>query len=119
MSVSLRILLYGLGLLISLDAVAQESISEIIKEKNLNRVVVASCTPRTHEPIFQDTIRQVGLNFYLFELANIRDQCSWVHRDFPGRLVRLEAGPHLGHGIVLVCRRLWLSFSHRHLYPRR
>jgi heterodisulfide reductase subunit A-like polyferredoxin len=50
-----------------------------VKELNLNRVVVASCTPRTHEPLFRDTIREVGLNPYLFEMANIRDQCSWVH----------------------------------------
>jgi heterodisulfide reductase subunit A-like polyferredoxin len=54
-------------------------IQERAKELNLNRVVVASCTPRTHEPLFRDTIREVGLNPYLFEMANIRDQCSWVH----------------------------------------
>ena len=54
-------------------------IQERIKELALNRVVVASCTPRTHEPLFRDTIREVGLNPYLFEMANIRDQCSWVH----------------------------------------
>lgn len=57
----------------------QELIKQAIKEHNLNRVVVASCTPRTHEPLFQDTIRQAGLNPFLFEMANIRDQCSWVH----------------------------------------
>ncbi|MDY6893581.1 MAG: NAD(P)-binding protein [Chloroflexota bacterium] len=57
----------------------QTKIVEIIKENNLNRVVVASCSPRTHEPLFQDTIREAGLNKYLFEMANIRDQCSWVH----------------------------------------
>jgi heterodisulfide reductase subunit A len=54
-------------------------IQERVKELNLNRVIVASCTPRTHEPLFRDTIREVGLNPYLFEMANIRDQCSWVH----------------------------------------
>ena len=54
-------------------------IQERVKEFNLNRVLVASCTPRTHEPLFRDTIREVGLNPYLFEMANIRDQCSWVH----------------------------------------
>ncbi|NWF93552.1 MAG: FAD-dependent oxidoreductase, partial [Syntrophaceae bacterium] len=54
-------------------------IQERVRELNLNRVVVASCTPRTHEPLFRDTIREVGLNPYLFEMANIRDQCSWVH----------------------------------------
>jgi heterodisulfide reductase subunit A len=51
----------------------------MIEEHQLNRVVVASCTPRTHEPLFQDTIREAGLNRYLFDMANIRDQCSWVH----------------------------------------
>ncbi|MGQ9539357.1 MAG: FAD-dependent oxidoreductase, partial [Candidatus Bathycorpusculaceae bacterium] len=49
----------------------------------LNRVVVASCTPRTHEPLFRETIREAGLNPYLFEMANIRDQCSWVHMHEP------------------------------------
>jgi heterodisulfide reductase subunit A len=61
----------------------QANIQAAIEEYNLNRVVVASCTPRTHERLFQNTIREAGLNFYLFEMANIRDQCSWVHRDFP------------------------------------
>ena len=56
-----------------------EIIKERIKEHRLNRVVVAACTPRTHEPIFQETIRQAGLNPYLFQMANIRNQCSWVH----------------------------------------
>ncbi|MBN1188989.1 MAG: FAD-dependent oxidoreductase [Dehalococcoidales bacterium] len=57
----------------------QTRVIKAIQEKNLNRVVVASCSPRTHEPLFQDTIREGGLNKYLFEMANIRDQCSWVH----------------------------------------
>ena len=61
----------------------QERIKAMIKEHNLNRVVVASCSPRTHEPLFQETIREAGLNRYLFEMTNIRDQCSWVHRDRP------------------------------------
>ncbi|MCJ7832044.1 MAG: FAD-dependent oxidoreductase, partial [Actinobacteria bacterium] len=58
-------------------------IKEMVGEHDLNRVVVASCTPRTHEPIFQDTLREAGLNPFLFEMANIRDQASWVHRDEP------------------------------------
>ena len=58
----------------------QKKIKEMIDEHDLNRVVVASCTPRTHEPLFQNTVREAGLNKYLFEMANIRDQCSWVHR---------------------------------------
>ncbi len=57
----------------------QQRIRDLIKEKGLNRVVVASCTPRTHSPLFQDTIREVGLNRFLFELADIREQCSWCH----------------------------------------
>jgi heterodisulfide reductase subunit A-like polyferredoxin len=57
----------------------QAHIRQMIGEHALNRVVVASCTPRTHEPLFQETIREVGLNRHLFEMANIRDQCSWVH----------------------------------------
>ena len=58
----------------------QKKIKEMIEKHDLNRVVVASCTPRTHEPLFQNTCREAGLNKYLFEMANIRDQCSWVHR---------------------------------------
>jgi heterodisulfide reductase subunit A len=58
-------------------------IRDAIEEHNLNRVVVASCTPRTHEPIFQDTLREAGLNPFLFEMANIRDQASWVHAKEP------------------------------------
>ncbi|UCH58043.1 MAG: CoB--CoM heterodisulfide reductase iron-sulfur subunit A family protein, partial [Candidatus Bathyarchaeota archaeon] len=57
----------------------QQKIKEAIEEHGLNRVVVASCSPRTHESLFQETIREAGLNRYLFEMANIRDQCSWVH----------------------------------------
>jgi len=59
----------------------QERIRERIQEHGLNRVVVASCTPRTHEPLFQETIRGAGLNPHLFEMANIREQDSWVHRN--------------------------------------
>jgi heterodisulfide reductase subunit A-like polyferredoxin len=58
-------------------------IQERIAEHGLNRVIVSSCTPRTHEPIFRDTIREAGLNPYLFEMANIRDQDSWVHAQWP------------------------------------
>lgn len=58
---------------------SQGVIKDAIAENNLNRVVVASCTPRTHEPLFQNTCREAGLNPYLFELANIREHCSWVH----------------------------------------
>lgn len=62
---------------------AQEKMKQIIAEYELNRVVVASCTPRTHEPLFQETLKEAGLNPYLFEMANIREQCSWVHAKEP------------------------------------
>ncbi len=62
----------------------QKIIQDRIVEHRLNRVVVASCTPRTHEPIFRDTLRDAALNPYLLEMANIRDQCSWVHSGQPG-----------------------------------
>jgi heterodisulfide reductase subunit A len=61
----------------------QDRIKEKIAEHHLNRVVVASCTPRTHEPLFRNTMAEAGLNPYLFEMANIRDQCSWVHMHEP------------------------------------
>ena len=70
---------YADGNLYTCSQDTQEAIKKVIEEYQLNRVVVASCTPRTHEPLFQDTIRGAGLNRYLFEMANIRDQCSWVH----------------------------------------
>ncbi len=61
----------------------QERIKKLIAQHDLNRVVVASCSPRTHEPLFRNTMREAGLNPYLFEMANIRDQCSWVHMHEP------------------------------------
>ena len=62
---------------------SQEQIKEMIKKYNLNRFIVASCTPRTHEKLFQNTLREAGLNPFLFELVNIRDQNSWVHQHEP------------------------------------
>jgi heterodisulfide reductase subunit A len=63
----------------------QERIRARIEEHDLTRVVVASCTPLTHEPLFQETLRGAGLNPHLFEMANIREQASWVHRDNHGK----------------------------------
>jgi len=62
---------------------AQASIKALISEQKLNRVVVSSCSPRTHEPLFQETLKEAGLNAHLFDMANIRDQCSWVHMNEP------------------------------------
>ncbi|MFO8090977.1 MAG: FAD-dependent oxidoreductase, partial [Desulfatiglandaceae bacterium] len=61
----------------------QEIITSVIKENELNRIVVAACTPKTHEPLFQETLVNAGLNKYLFEMTNIRNQDSWVHRNDP------------------------------------
>ena len=58
---------------------AAQQIADTIREKGLNRVVVAACTPRTHEPLFRDTLREGGINQYFFDMANIREHCSWVH----------------------------------------
>jgi heterodisulfide reductase subunit A len=66
----------------------QKKIKEMIEEHELNRVIVASCTPRTHEPLFRNTCREAGLNEYLFEMANIRDQCTWVHMNEPAQATR-------------------------------
>ncbi|MFX1597240.1 MAG: NAD(P)-binding protein, partial [Promethearchaeota archaeon] len=65
--------------LYSCSSDSQQRIKEVINEYNLNRFIVASCTPRTHESLFQETCQEAGLNKYLFEMVNIRDQCSWVH----------------------------------------
>lgn len=74
-------------------------IQETIKEAKLNRVVVGGCSPRTHEPIFQEVVRKAGLNKYLLEIANIRDQASWVHANNPEKatakakdLIRMAVG---------------------------
>ncbi len=61
----------------------QRLVQEKTVEHQLNRVVAAACTPRTHEPIFHDSCEQIGLNPYLFEMVNVRDQCSWVHSRVP------------------------------------
>ena len=62
---------------------SQEGIRDIIKEHRLNRVAIAACSPSTHEPLFMSTLRQAGINKYFFDMANIRDQCSWVHPTEP------------------------------------
>jgi heterodisulfide reductase subunit A len=70
---------YATEQLFSCATDSAESITETIQEKGLNRVVVAACSPRTLEPLFRDTLREAGINQYFFEMANIREHCSWVH----------------------------------------
>ncbi|MBM9603432.1 CoB--CoM heterodisulfide reductase iron-sulfur subunit A family protein [Desulfopila inferna] len=65
--------------LFSCSQETQEILTSSIREKGLNRVVIAACTPRTHEPLFRETLKSAGLNEYLLEMANIRNQNSWVH----------------------------------------
>ncbi len=74
---------YAENNLFTCSADTQELIAKKILEHRLNRIVVAACTPRTHEPLFQDTLREAGLNPYLLEMANIRNQNSWVHQKEP------------------------------------
>ena len=74
---------YADATLFACAASTQTEIQEKVIEHKLNRVVVAACTPKTHEPIFRETLAKVGLNPYLFEMVNIRDQCSWVHQHEP------------------------------------
>lgn len=80
---TLKNVVFSEDLLFSCAQSSQQRIQEKVKEYNLNRVVVAACTPKTHEPIFQETLSKIGFNPYLFELVNIRDQCSWVHQQEP------------------------------------
>ena len=97
----------------------QARIRDVIVEKALNRVIVASCTPRTHEPLFQDTLRAAGLNPHLFEMANIREQASWVHRTDPAAatakakdMVRMAASKAAK---LIPIRRSTFAVNHRAL----
>ncbi len=74
--------------LFSCSATGQDELVELVREHRLNRVVVAACTPRTHEPVFRETCARIGFNPYLFEMVNIRDQCSWVHSREPAAAQR-------------------------------
>ena len=74
---------YATDNLYSCSQDTQEAMSTIVKQQKLNRVVVAACTPKTHEPLFQETLINAGLNKYLFEMANIRNHDSWVHKNNP------------------------------------
>lgn len=88
-----------------------------IPRENLNRVVVASCTPRTHEPLFMSACEEGGLNPYLFEMANIRDQCSWVHmreRESGTQRAKVQIGMAVAKAAKLrELSRIELSLSHR------
>ncbi|OIP94574.1 MAG: 4Fe-4S ferredoxin [Syntrophobacteraceae bacterium CG2_30_61_12] len=80
---SLPHVVYAQENLFSCSQDAQERLAKMVHEQGLNRVVLAACSPRTHEPLFRETIHKAGLNKYLFEMTNIRDQDSWVHQGEP------------------------------------
>ena len=80
----------------------QDKMSRVIQEQGLNRVVVAACTPKTHEPLFQETLINAGLNKYLFEMVNIRNQCSWVHKDDP-EAATIKAKDLIRMAVVKAC----------------
>ncbi len=99
--------------LFTCSADTQDKILAAIEEHKLNRVLVASCSPRTHAPMFMETIRQVGLNPYLFEMANIRDQDSWVHMHEPEKA--LEKAKDLVRGVA--ARLVKLEPLHKMAFP--
>ena len=78
---TLPFVVYAEKNLFSCSQDTQGQITQIIRDQNLNRVVVSACTPKTHEGLFQETLINAGLNKYLFEMTNIRNQCSWVHKE--------------------------------------
>ena len=86
----------------------QEMIIQDIKENNLNRVVVAACSPNMHERTFRNALRSAGLNQYLFEMANIREQCSWVHKD---PVVRPQSVKGLSRRFIQSGRQMYRSRS--------
>jgi heterodisulfide reductase subunit A len=86
----------------------QQEIKRAIAEHNLNRVVVASCSPRLHEPTFRACLAQAGLNPYLLDMANIREQCAWVHQNDPVGATRKAAD-----AVTMAVARA------RHLAPQR
>ena len=83
----------------------QDHMKQVIQEKRINRVVVASCSPRTHEPLFQETIREAGLNKYMFEMANIRDQNTWVHMNNPEKATAKAAYIEPLHQVSMPVKR--------------
>ena len=87
---------------------AQNQMVQTIKEKRLNRVVVAACTPRTHEPLFRETLKSAGLNEYLVEMANIRNQNSWVHAATP-QIATAKAIDLVRMGVAKVARQVALQ----------
>jgi heterodisulfide reductase subunit A len=94
---------YAENLLFACSESTQRHIQEVVLEHRLNRIVIAACTPRTHEPVFRETLRKIGFNPFLMEMANIRDQCSWVHQAYPEQATE-KAYELIRMGVAKACK---------------
>jgi heterodisulfide reductase subunit A-like polyferredoxin len=110
---------YSTTLLYTCSPDGLNELKRAITEEKLNRVVVTSCTPRTHGPIFMDACREAGLNPFLFEMGNIRDQCSWVHSDEPeaatNKALRILAGTVAKSRLLKPLHKQDVELEHRAL----
>ncbi len=110
---------YATTLLYSCSPDGLNELKRAIVEEKLNRVVVTSCTPRTHGPIFMEACREAGLNPFLFEMGNIRDQCSWVHSDEPEaatkKAMRILAGTVAKSRLLKPLHKQDVELEHRAL----
>ncbi|MBA3012983.1 MAG: CoB--CoM heterodisulfide reductase iron-sulfur subunit A family protein [Desulfobacula sp.] len=99
------------------SADTQDLIAQTIKDKNLNAVVIAACTPRTHEPLFQETLQNIGLNKYMVEMANIRNMNAWVHPNEPEKATA-KAKQQVKMAIAKVTRNFPLADILVNITPR-
>lgn len=110
---------YATTLLYTCSPDGLNELKRAITEEKLNRVVVTSCTPRTHGPIFMEACREAGLNPFLFEMGNIRDQCSWVHSDEPAaatkKAMRILAGTVAKSRLLKPLHKQDVELEHRAL----
>ncbi|MCG8615849.1 MAG: FAD-dependent oxidoreductase, partial [Desulfobacterales bacterium] len=95
----------------------QDKLREIVAEKGLNRIVIAACTPRTHEPLFQETLQNTGLNKYMVEMANIRNMNSWVHPNEPEKATA-KAKDQVKMAVAKVSRNFPLEDIRVNITPR-
>jgi heterodisulfide reductase subunit A len=99
------------------SADTQDLIAKTIQEQNLNAVVIAACTPRTHEPLFQETLQSIGLNKYMVEMANIRNMNAWVHPNEPGKATQ-KAKEQVKMAIAKVTRNFPLEDIQVNITPK-
>jgi heterodisulfide reductase subunit A len=99
------------------SADTQDLIAKTIQEQNLNAIVVAACTPRTHEPLFQETLQSIGLNKYMVEMANIRNMNAWVHPNEPEKATE-KAKEQVKMAIAKVARNFPLEDIQVNITPK-